>query len=165
MEAPVRLAVSVMIVGAAASAAMAQGAAQSGAVKPVPVARAGFIATMDIEFRKMDADKNNVATRAEIERFLSAQSIAEQQARKRATFAQLDADKNGQLSLVEFARLPVAAPARNAAPILNQTDLNKDQQVTIVEYRTAKLANFDRMDADKDGIVSVAEMKAARLIK
>jgi Ca2+-binding EF-hand superfamily protein len=144
---------------------MAQGASQAQAVQAVPIPRTAFIATMDTEFRKMDADKNNIATRAEIERYLSALSIAEQQARRRATFAQLDTDKNGQLSLVEFGRLQVTTPARNAAPILSQTDLNKDQQVTIVEYRTAKLANFDRMDADKDGIVSVAEMKAARLIK
>ena len=35
----------------------------------------------------------------------------------------------------------------------------------MVEYRTGKLASFDRMDADKDGIVSVAEMKAAGVIK
>ena len=53
----------------------------------------------------------------------------------------------------------------NAAPVLAQTDTNRDGQITMVEYRAGKLANFDRMDSDKDGIVSVAEMKAAGVIK
>ena len=64
-----------------------------------------------------------------------------------------------------FLKLSVAPPAPNAGPILAQSDLDKDQQVTLVEYRTAKLANFDRMDADKDGVVSVAEMRAGGLAK
>ena len=165
MEAPGKLAVFVLLMGTLASGAIAQGGPPAGAAAAVPVPRAGFIATMDNEFRKMDADKNNIATRAEIERFLGALAVAEQQARRRATFVQLDTDKNGQLSLAEFGQLQVTVPRRDAAPILGQADLNKDQQVTIVEYRTAKLANFDRMDADKDGVVSVAEMKAAGLIK
>ena len=44
-------------------------------------------------------------------------------------------------------------------------DLNRDGSVTLVEYRTAKLVNFDRMDSDKDGVVSPAEMKAAPLLR
>ena len=132
---------------------------------PQPVPRAAFLATMDSEFRKMDADKNNVLTRTEIEQYLSAISVAEAQARNRAMFGQLDTDRSGQISQAEFAKLAVAPPQPNAAPILAQTDLNKDQRVTLVEYRTAKLANFDTMDTDKDGVVSVAEMRASGLIK
>jgi len=59
----------------------------------------------------------------------------------------------------------VTPASPNPAPILAQHDLNKDGRITLVEFRTAKLANFDRMDADKDGIVSIAEMKAAGLVK
>jgi hypothetical protein len=39
-------------------------------------------------------------------------------------------------------------------------DLNRDQSISLVEHRTVTLANFDRMDADKNGIVTPAEMKA-----
>ena len=43
--------------------------------------------------------------------------------------------------------------------------MNRDGQITLIEFRTSKLANFDRMDSDKDDIVRDAEMKAAGLIK
>lgn len=36
---------------------------------PVPVPRADFIATMDAEFHKIDADKDGKATRKEVEAF------------------------------------------------------------------------------------------------
>lgn len=137
--------------------------AQPAAASPVP--RTAFIATMDSEFRQMDADKNGTLTRTEIEQFQRAVIMTQAQARNRAAFAQLDADRNGQLSAAEFARLPMPLPAPNPAPVLAQTDLNKDQSVTLVEYRTGKLVNFDRMDADKNGIVSVAEMKAAGIVR
>ena len=44
-------------------------------------------------------------------------------------------------------------------------DLSKDGQISLIEHRTATLANFDRMDTDKDGVVTPAEMKAAGLGK
>jgi len=155
------------------SPALAQGpaparptAAQPAPAGPtaVPVPRTEFLATMDAEFRKMDADKNGILTRIEIEQFLSMTSLAQATQRIRALFAQLDTDRSGQLSPAEFARLQTAPPAPNAAPVL-QADLNRDQSVSLVEWRTAKLANFDRLDADKDGIVSVPELRAGGIIK
>jgi Ca2+-binding EF-hand superfamily protein len=50
-------------------------------------------------------------------------------------------------------------------PVLAQADLNHDGTITLVEFRTARLANFDRIDSDKDGVASVAEMKAAGLLR
>jgi hypothetical protein len=149
------------------SAQPARAPAPARAVNPtaVPVPRTAFIQTMDAEFRKMDADKNNLVTGTEIEQFQRAVSYLEAQARVRTLFAQLDTDRNGQLSPTEFGKLAVAPAPPKAAPILGQADLNRDGKITLVEYRTAKLANFDRMDTDKDGIVSLAEMKAAGLIK
>jgi Ca2+-binding EF-hand superfamily protein len=120
---------------------------------------------MDGEFGKMDADKDKVVTRIEIEQFLRAVAVAEGRARSRTLFGQLDLDKNSQLSIVEFERMAVAPPPPNAAPVLNQADLNRDGRITLVEYRTNKLANFDRVDTDKDGVVSVMEMKAAGVVK
>ena len=132
---------------------------------PIPVPRAEFIATMDGEFHKMDADHNNVLTKKEVEDFERSQIATAIDNRRRALFAALDADHNGQLTPQEFARLELPVPQISSAPLFAQNDLNKDGQVTLVEYRTAKLANFDAMDADKDGVVTPAEMKAAGLIK
>ena len=44
--------------------------------------------------------------------------------------------------------------------MLSREDSNRDQQISLVEDRVATLANFDRLDADKDGVVTSAEMKA-----
>ena len=148
-----------------APGASAQPARPSAAPTAVPVPRTDFIRTMDTEFRQMDADKNNRVTRAEIVQFQRAVGLLEAQNRVRALFTRLDTDRNGQLSAAEFAKMAVAPAAPNPAPILGQADLNRDGSITIVEYRTAKLVNFDRMDTDKDGIVSVAEMKAAGIIQ
>lgn len=132
---------------------------------PGDVPRAEFLKVMDQEFGKMDADKNGKLTRVEIEQFQRAAAVADAARRNRTLFGQLDADRNGQISVAEFAKLAVPPASPNAAPVLGQTDLNKDQLVTLVEYRTAKLANFDHMDTDKNGVVSAAEMRAAGLVK
>ena len=151
------------LVTLAASGANAQPASAQGG--PVPVPRTAFLQTMDGEFGKMDADKNKMLSRTEIEQFQRAAAVAEAGAKARALFTQLDADRNGQLSPAEFGKLAVAPPPPNATPVLAQSDLNRDGQITLIEYRTSKLANFDRMDTDKDGIVTVVEMKAAGLVK
>ena len=135
------------------------------AISATPVPRATFIQTMDLEFKRMDADKNNVLTRKEIEDFQRAVSMILAQRRNAALFQSLDKDKNGALSPGEFAGLPMNVPVPNAAPVLAQTDGNRDGSVTLVEYRAGKLVNFDRMDTDKDGVVSAAEMKAAGILK
>jgi len=144
---------------AQAQAQPARTAAAAAAARPI--SRSVFLANMDGEFRKMDSDKNGSVTRAEVESFQRAVSVLQIQARNRALFARLDKDRNGQISAAEFAALQTAPPAPNAAPVLGRFDLNKDQSISLVEYRTGTLANFDRMDADKDGIVSPAEMRAA----
>lgn len=124
------------------------------------VSRAIFLNSMDAEFRKMDADKNGTVTRAEVEGFERAVSVLKAQRANRALFARLDSDRNGQLSAAEFSRL-ASAPQVDVKPILARMDLNRDQSISLVEHRTATLANFDRMDTDKNGIVTPAEIKAA----
>ena len=141
---------------AAAHPAAKQAAQREGANA---VVRSVFLATMDAEFRKMDADKDGTVTRAEIEGFERAVSLSKAQAKNRQMFAMLDTNGDGQLSASEFSRL--VSPGRvDAAPVLARMDINRDQSISLVEYRTATLGNFDRMDADKDGIVTPAEMKA-----
>lgn len=151
---------AVLLTAGAAVAAPAQ--AQ---VTATPVARTHFIEVMDTEFKQMDADKNGILTKKEIEDFQRATSILVAQRRNVALFQALDKDKNGQLTPAEFANLPMNVPPPNPAPVLAQTDTNRDGQITMIEYRTGKLSSFDRMDTDKDGIVSIAEMRAAGLIK
>jgi len=151
-------------IGQGAKSGQAQRPAAA-ALAPEPVARSIFIATMDAEFKKMDADKNGILTRREIEDFQRATLGLAAKQRNLAIFTALDADKNGQLSPTEFARLPMSLGKPDAAPILAQVDGNRDGQATLIEYRVGKLRNFDQMDVDKDGVVSVAEMKAAGVYK
>jgi len=125
-----------------------------------PIVRAQFLAQMDTLFRQMDADKNGQLTRTEIEQHQQQSAIAEAKARNRAQFAELDVNKNGQLSPAEFAKLTPPTAAANAGPMLAREDSNRDSQVSLVEHRSATLANFDRLDTDKDGVVSGAELKA-----
>lgn len=147
--------------------ASAQVAQRSPAAAPQgsPIPRATFITTMDSEFKKMDADKNALLTRKEIEDYQRAASVLAAQQRNAALFQALDKDRSGQLSAAEFGGLPMNASQPDASPVLAQVDRNRDGQVTLVEFRSGKLVNFDRMDADKDGVVSLAEMRAAGLIK
>ena len=124
-----------------------------------PLARASFINTMDGAFRSIDANKDGQLTRVEIEQFQRAAASAQVQARSRGLFAQLDTDRNGQLSIAEFAKLPLNAPPPVASGLL-KFDTSNDGKVSLLEHRTATLANFDRLDTDKDGWVSQAERKA-----
>ena len=130
------------------------------AAAPQPLSRATFLAEMDTQFRKMDADKNGQLTRVEIEQFEKLAAVANAEARNRELFVQLDADRNGQLSAAEFKKLVTQPPPASAAPMIAREDSNRDQQISLIEHRTATLANFDRIDADKDGVVTPTEMKA-----
>jgi Ca2+-binding EF-hand superfamily protein len=142
----------------AASAALGQ--AKPAGAADVPLPRAKFLAGMDSEFRKMDADKNGQLSRTEIEQFQTQQLAAQARERNKALFGQLDKDKNGQLSQSEFSKIATPAPVANAQPMIARMDGNRDSQISIAEHRTATLANFDRVDSDKDGVVTPAEMKA-----
>jgi Ca2+-binding EF-hand superfamily protein len=130
-----------------------------------PIPRAQFLAQMDSQFRAIDVDKNGQLTRAEIEQNLQQAATAEAKARNRAQFAELDTNKNGQLSPAEFAKLTPPAATGNAGPMLAREDSNRDSQISLVEHRSATLANFDRLDTDKDGVVTAAEMKAAGIAR
>ena len=42
-----------------------------------------------------------------------------------------------------------------------ELDTDRDGSITLVEYRIATQGNFDRIDSDRDGVVTDAEMLAA----
>lgn len=159
------IAFGILIAASPAPAFAAQAPAPIIAPAPVPVPRTDFIATMDTQFRHMDADKDGIVTRKEIEDFQQAMSFMVIDNQRRALFAALDTDHNGVLTPQEFAHLNMPAPKISADADLQQADLDHDGKITLVEWRTAKLRNFDNMDTDKDGVVSVEEMRAAGLIK
>lgn len=162
---PVLIASAALVFASAlvAQPTTAQTPAAASASRPIP--RAQFILDMDAEFKKMDSNADSIVTRLEIDasqrRTLTALAIQ----RNRQLFAQLDKDRSGQLSAAEFAALAAEPPATNAGPLLAGWDLDRDGRVGLIEFRSATQANFDRMDIDRDGIVSVAEMQRAGIIK
>ena len=139
--------------------ALAAGAAPQGATAEA-ISRAQFVAQMDSQFRRMDADQNGQLTKAEIEQFQTEAAVAEAKARNRARFAELDTDRNGRLSPAEFAATTPPPPAANGQPMLTRGDGNRDNQISLAEHRIVTLANFDRLDTNRDGVVTPAEMKA-----
>ena len=149
------------LVSISSATAFAQ-SARSPQVQPIP--RAQFLTIMDQEFGKMDADKNGKLTRAEIEAFQKMVAVAEAAQRNRAAFAQLDTDRNGQISPAEFMKMNVPAPV-DVRPMFTQYDGNRDGIISLVEHRTVKLARFDSIDADKDGLATPLEQRAAGLVK
>ena len=156
-----------LLIASTGAALAALPAAAQGTRAPAPatqtapdLSRAQFIATMDAQFRTQDPNSDGKLTRAEIEAGERAKTLAAAQASNRQIFAQLDADRNGALSPAEFAGLVQQPSLPDVAPIMTRLDANRDEVVTLVEYRAATLANFDRLETDHDGIVTGAEMRA-----
>ena len=120
--------------------------------------RADFIVLMDADFKKRDLDQNGKATRAEVEEFAKRTAAAAAQEQNRELFQRLDVDKNGLITPAEFAALIPAPRFIDVSAEMIRFDSNRDQIITLVEYRTTTLANFDRLDLDKDGILTAAEL-------
>jgi Ca2+-binding EF-hand superfamily protein len=122
--------------------------------------RSGFITEMDAEFRAKDSDNDGRLTRGEIETFERNAAMAAAVANNRRAFAIIDADHNGMITPAEFALQVVTPPTPDVQPIMTRFDANRDQSVSMIEYRAATLASFDRLDTDHDGIVTSVEMRA-----
>jgi Ca2+-binding EF-hand superfamily protein len=120
--------------------------------------RADFIALMDADFKKRDLDGSGKATRAEVEEFAKRAAAAAAQEQNRELFQRLDVDKSGLITPTEFAALIPAPKFIDVSAEMIRFDSNRDQIITLVEYRTTTLANFDRLDLDKDGILTAAEL-------
>ena len=127
------------------------------------VSRADFIAAMDAEFTKRDADSDGNMTTVELAQYELALARASALDQNRQIFAQLDADSNGALTPNEFAGLVGEPPQPDVSQQMRALDLDHDGKVTIVEHRAAKLVNFDKLDTDFDGIVTDAEMQAGNV--
>ena len=158
---PAVAAMTSLAIFAVPAAAAQAGAAPAAATQPVT--RMALSSQLDASFKRLDANSDKSLTTAEIEaaqkrQVAEAQGVINQKIE--AEFTKLDGNKDGQLTLAEFK---AAAPTPKAAPVselLGQFDKNKDGKVTEDEFRSGPLANFDRIDTNKDGTISEAEKAA-----
>jgi Ca2+-binding EF-hand superfamily protein len=153
---------------AAARAQQQASPPQAGPVQPAPtqsadVPRAVFIKTMDAEFRRRDGNGDGTLVASELQQFEAREALAAARLANRDLFTRLDRDGNGALSPDEFVALVGPVPPPNISVQMLRLDSNRDQKVSIVEYRAATLAAFDRLDTDLDGVVTAAEMQAGKV--
>lgn len=134
---------------------------------PQAMTKAAFLADIDKAFDAVDANKDGMTDKAEIEaaetRAFAARKAQVLKSRE-AAFKELDKDNNGSLTLAEFNAVAQATPlpAANAAPFIGRLDTNKDGKVSKAENRAPALAQFDKLDKNKDGTVTAAEAKAGQ---
>jgi Ca2+-binding EF-hand superfamily protein len=127
-----------------------------------PLDRATFIQQMDAEFARLDLDSSGYVVPEEIIESQRRAAQSEALRQNQAVFVRLDSNGDGAVSAQEFAALanPDALPV-DATPLMTQFDSDRDEVITLVEYRIATQANFDRIDSDRDGVVTSVEMRAA----
>ena len=128
-----------------------------------PLARARFIAEMEAQFRKTDTDRNGQLSPGEIEQLQREEALALEKQRNQQLFARLDTNRNGQISRSEFEKLISPPPAVGAQQTISRMDQDRNGSISMAEHRTATLANFDRLDSNRDGNVTAEEMKAGGL--
>jgi hypothetical protein len=138
------------------------------------MSRTQLVSRLDAQFATLDANRDG---------FLSdAERSAVRDARIEKRFAQLDTDRNGSVTLAEMKaqgdRRGEASAERSGRrghhgkhPGMRaggrghggmHLDANKDGRISKAEFQAPALERFDRMDADRNGVVTTAEHQAAR---
>jgi Ca2+-binding EF-hand superfamily protein len=153
-----------------------------------PTTRADMLAQTAKRFAALDANKDGVVTQAEVDQAHAAMQARRAEQRKQRMderFTRLDTNKDGQLSKAEYdaaftrptdgAR---TADAKGRPPmrfhrgrfakgtaagggLIARLDANKDGKVTLAEFQAGPIAMFDRIDTNKDGTITAAERQAA----
>jgi Ca2+-binding EF-hand superfamily protein len=150
-----------------APAAYAQASTPASPSGQKPIARADIARELNTSYKNVDTNGDGAVVLSEIqaaqERSLKAAEVMYGK-RRDAAFQKLDTNKDGQLSVAEFNAGSPSPPIAHPAPaaILQQLDANKDQKITQAEFGAIILANFDRADANHDGVVSPEEAAKAR---
>jgi Ca2+-binding EF-hand superfamily protein len=157
-----------------------------------PQTRAQVQARIQERFAKADANKDGAVTKAEFDAHratMKAEWQAKRAERKAEMFGKLDADKNSQLSQAEFNAprpdrddrkgdgdhrgdmrghhrmggmgMHMGMGGKGGEDWFARLDANKDGKVTLAEASTKPLEMFDKADANKDGTVTPEERKAA----
>jgi Ca2+-binding EF-hand superfamily protein len=166
-----------LIMSALGALALTSGIAfAAGEAPPMGMAPEGDLNRAQVEarvtdhFKRMDVDGDG--------RLTAADRDAAHARMAAMMFDRLDADHDGAISRDEWnagaARMAAARaehPARpglrgrmgmRGAALLGRADEDRDGAVTLAEMRAAALARFDRADANKDGKVTAEERAAAR---
>jgi Ca2+-binding EF-hand superfamily protein len=144
--------------------ALAQAPAKADEAKPVT--RIELSNRLDSDYADLDANKDGKVDAAEIDARLKKSAEADLEIIRKerdATFAKFDADGNGQISKAEFeahAKLPTIREP-DAKPFLDRFDANKDGTISKDEFRAPTISNFERLDKDRDGTLSVAEQSSS----
>jgi Ca2+-binding EF-hand superfamily protein len=140
--------------------------AAGSAAQPQQISRAQLSQQLDSEFKDLDASKDGKLTKPEIQAAMTRRATeaqAELRQQLKADFDKLDTNHNGQLSLSEYQAQASVAPRPEVVDArIQQLDTNKDGAISAEEYRNGTLTQFDRVDANHDGIVSAAEAGATR---
>ncbi|MDB5698816.1 MAG: calcium-binding EF-hand-containing protein [Alphaproteobacteria bacterium] len=144
---------------------LAQAAAATAPVAPAKVAaqpqlptKAAIQTQVKATFDRLDTNKDGWVDKAEAERGFDTSF----KAAENAAFARFDTNKDGSISRAEFdaSTGQPSAAARSAWITLN--DVDKNGRVALAEATAKALGNFDRMDTDKNGVLSAEEIRAAR---
>ena len=157
---------SILAAGAVVAwpSAMASAQAQAPAAAPPPLSRAEVAQKLDAEFKALDTNGDGKLTKPEIQSAIvkrAAEAQAMLSKRQKDEFDKLDANKDGKLTLAEYqAGAMITAKADAADVRMGQLDTNKDGGVTAAEFRAITLSQFDKLDKNKDGVLSAQERGA-----
>ncbi len=150
------------------SAAMVYFLAQAAAATPATTApaaptapqrtKAALQAQIKTSFEGIDANKDGWVDKAETMKAYD-EGLRRSQT---ASFARLDTNKDGSISRQEFdAAAPKPSEAQKSA-WLTTNDVDKNGRVALAEATAKAINNFDRLDADKNGVLTNEEVRAAR---
>lgn len=99
---------------------------------------------------------------------LGDQSLDQMLELTRASFARMDRDGDGRVTEAEREAMraqrgaagPVGGPGRGGG-MMARADADGDGQLTLAEMEAQARTRFERMDVDKDGVVTADERRAA----
>jgi Ca2+-binding EF-hand superfamily protein len=154
-----------MLKAALAAALLTPPSALLAQAAPKPVSRADYLKAVDNRFASVDTNHDGKLSKDELQ---AQQQRDMEQARKvvaaqvQAQFRKLDTNKDGQLTMQEFmAAAPAVRTAETPDQLLQKFDSNGDGRISPDEFRAPEIAKFNRVDTNRDGIVTPAELQAA----
>jgi Ca2+-binding EF-hand superfamily protein len=158
-----------------------------GRMRPAgPLTRAAAEARVEARFERADANHDGFVTEEEV-RLRGEMRRANRQhrrgERRAQLFERLDADHDGSISREEFEARPALRGGEGerrgrrlvhrrgrgggmmagfGARAFERLDADRDGRVALAEAERAALERFDRVDSDRDGTISAEERQAAR---